>query len=65
MAWPVFESQMEANATFPFWAPLNVAPAATGYEMPAVIATIPIRPIILDRPVHEIIPSPNNSVPAK
>jgi hypothetical protein len=46
---------MEANATFPFWAPLNVAPAGTGYEMPTVIAIIPMRPSNLDGRVIEII----------
>jgi hypothetical protein len=46
---------MEAIATLPFWAPLNVAPAGTGYEMPASIATIPMRPSDLDGRVNEII----------
>jgi hypothetical protein len=47
---------MEANATFPFWAPLNVAPAGEGYQIPAVMAIIPIRPQILETGAQEFMP---------
>ena len=42
MASPMAEVHTEAKATFPFVAPVKVAPAGNGAQMPAVISTIPM-----------------------
>ena len=40
-ACPIVGSQMAAKATFPFVAPLNVAPAGAGAQMPAAMSRSP------------------------